>query len=871
MAPSYRLGDAWFVVSCGWWQRVVERGDTPIDSRIRNADIVDAKRSCRCCSRSILQPNLLEDVDYRLVSERVWSALSMEFGYDWSVRREVVTMGRRLGVDVYPSGLEERATGHGHIPNSEAPAAAVQTPPSSPVREEWTAEKLEQWRSELKLEQIVDALDTDSRWYEARIVDITDARVKVHYRGWSVKWDEWLSRTSPRLMPSHSKVSNWRKFQANDEVQVGEARPGKKRMLWRDGRASIKRHSCSMAALEPDSEGSRGDAGASWALPDWEEYSEAASSSFIGDWSDVEADVSLDTASSVASTEHQRVYRIQRARGGFLEEKQRGLRELHSLYTRRRLEESSQGLSSVRSSANWLQPEPCASPRVPEKPLSPVSKQEEKLVENELLAQQSEISAELQAVRRQLRDFQDKWKKTVEAKAGETESSEASTVQSSWSSPIPVKQECKAAQEIAVQTERDDRENAVTQWLLLLTQKLETLTKKYAHEPTQNFQASMAYLTGVSGSNNDAWKLSEESREVNNDSGEADEAPTLSSWHVGRELKAAVPLEVAEQFLELEHAIACVSTAVEQRERRQMTNFDRAIQQVQGFHQERMQRVVDESLEELKLVRGRYKKKESLLEDELRAANKEIEQWKQTAVEAEHRKKLDRESLEFQLSAAKEQHDHICRRYEDGLAQLKTKLEVVRAERKQVVSQHRDTHEVIAQAKEGAVALERQCQALKKQQERAKELHDREDKQGLVETIEKLKTSQQADIKELEARVRGEIEQHEIPEKLVSLEKQHQEAVSAMDRRALPFCSERSKSQNASQNFCLVLETFTNEPISATDEAPPALDSSPFTSIGGAVASHSIATKLHIFLPLALQSTSWQCIISSNTPVIDEP
>ncbi|KAG3117694.1 hypothetical protein PI124_g8596 [Phytophthora idaei] len=595
-----------------------------------------------------------------------------------------------------------------------------------------------------------------------------------------------------------------------------------------------------MAALEPDTEGSRGDAGASWALPDWEEYSEAASSSFIGDWSDVEADVSLDTASSVASTEHQRVYRIQRARGGFLEEKQRGLRELHSLYTRRRLEESSQGLSSVRSSANWLKPAPCVSPRVPEKPLSPVSKQEEKLVENELLAQQSEISAELQAVRRQLRDFQDKWKKTVEAKAGETESSEASTVQSSWSSPIPVKQECKAAQEIAVQTERDERESAVTQWLLLLTQKLETLAKKCAHEPTQNVQASMAYLTGVWGSNSDARKLSEESREVNNDSGEADEAPTLSSWHVGRELKAAVPLEVAEQFLELEHAIACVSTAVEQRERRQMTNFDRAIQQVQGFHQERMQRVVDESLEELKLVRGRYKKKESLLEDELRAANKEIEQWKQTAAEAEHRKKLDRESLEFQLSAAKEQHDHICRRYEDGLAQLKTKLEVVRAERKQVVSQHRDTHEVIAQAKEGAVALERQCQALKKQQERAKELHDREvrllqdtvrqiregkddmeirhakDKQGLVKTIEKLKTSQQADIKEQEARVRGEIEQHEIPEKLVSLEKQHQEAVSAMKsehkRQLAQLAARLDETKQAAPSNVRAIETQTDLP-----------------------------------------------------------
>ncbi|KAG7381624.1 hypothetical protein PHYPSEUDO_005782 [Phytophthora pseudosyringae] len=237
MARNYRVGDVWFVVACGWWQRVVERGGTPADARIRNADIVDAKRSCRCCSRSILQPNLMEDVDYRLVSERVWSALSMEFGYDWAVRREVVAMGRRLGVDVYPAGLEERATGHGHIPNSgSVDAAAAYSPPTSPERDEWTPETLEQWRSELTVEQMVDALDTDSKWYEATIVGITDAQAKVHYRGWSSKWDEWLSRTSPRLMPLHSKVRDWRKFRVNDEVQVGEARPGKKRMLWRDAR-----------------------------------------------------------------------------------------------------------------------------------------------------------------------------------------------------------------------------------------------------------------------------------------------------------------------------------------------------------------------------------------------------------------------------------------------------------------------------------------------------------------------------------------------------------------------------------------------------------------------------------------------------------
>ncbi|OWZ16611.1 Ubiquitin-specific protease [Phytophthora megakarya] len=181
----------------------------------------------------------MEDVDFRLVSERVWSALSMEFGYDWAVCREVVTMGRRLGVDVYPAGLEERATGHGHIPNA---GADTDSDPPSPEKEEWTAEALQKWRTELRLDQQVDALDTDSKWYEATIVELDETRAKVHYRGWSIKWDEWLARTSPRLMPLHSKVRDWRKFRVNDEVQVGQGRPGKKRMMWRNGKvvATVK-------------------------------------------------------------------------------------------------------------------------------------------------------------------------------------------------------------------------------------------------------------------------------------------------------------------------------------------------------------------------------------------------------------------------------------------------------------------------------------------------------------------------------------------------------------------------------------------------------------------------------------------------------
>lgn len=81
---------------------------------------------------------------------------------------------------------------------------------------------------------MLDALDTDKKWYEARVVGAREEQVKVHYRGWSSRWDEWIDRESPRLMPLHSKVRDWRKFQINDSVQIGVPIPGKRHLEWRN-------------------------------------------------------------------------------------------------------------------------------------------------------------------------------------------------------------------------------------------------------------------------------------------------------------------------------------------------------------------------------------------------------------------------------------------------------------------------------------------------------------------------------------------------------------------------------------------------------------------------------------------------------------
>ncbi|OWZ24189.1 Ubiquitin-specific protease [Phytophthora megakarya] len=94
------------------------------------------------------------------------------------------------------------------------------------------------WRFQLHIGQLVDALDTDNRWYESRVVDMDAVYVKVHYRGWTSKWDEWLRRTSVRLAQLHSKVPNWRAFQVNDEILVGSEVPGKRYPEWREARVT---------------------------------------------------------------------------------------------------------------------------------------------------------------------------------------------------------------------------------------------------------------------------------------------------------------------------------------------------------------------------------------------------------------------------------------------------------------------------------------------------------------------------------------------------------------------------------------------------------------------------------------------------------
>ena len=92
-----------------------------------------------------------------------------------------------------------------------------------------TKEAITAWRRELKVGDVIDARDRESRWYDAVIVAVArpvgvavDAAqshglVRVHFRGWSSKWDEWVCRNDKRLQPFQMITREWRSL-----LKVGE-------------------------------------------------------------------------------------------------------------------------------------------------------------------------------------------------------------------------------------------------------------------------------------------------------------------------------------------------------------------------------------------------------------------------------------------------------------------------------------------------------------------------------------------------------------------------------------------------------------------------------------------------------------------------
>ncbi|TMW61549.1 hypothetical protein Poli38472_012740 [Pythium oligandrum] len=372
-----------------------------------------------------------------------------------------------------------------------------------------------------------------------------------------------------------------------------------------------------------------------WRLPNWEEYSESGRSAWT------EGDVSEDSASRVSDEEEDETAWGRRrvaTLGDALamtttvttpRRARLDLKALHQRYAQQRAQ---------------LQEESKASEPV-----------KEVIDTSAIVTQQSLITTQLASVREQLQDFQQKWQLSVETTA--QTSVEASEQPSAAAS----------ARENDVQKDLEAKEDALLQWLHLITQKVDVLASSFHHETTQlPIRYPLQPHVPEAGSDGQA----PQSR-----------APTLSSWHVGASLQDHVSQASAERLLDLERSVACLVTATEQTTQRYVSYFEKIVQQIQELHQQRLRQVVEESLQEMKTQRTRYKKRVEQLETECQEAKKAMDVWRERAATLGNGTAEEKQRLEQLVVTTKEQAEVESSRLRNELATLKEKLDEVTSHR----------------------------------------------------------------------------------------------------------------------------------------------------------------------------------------------
>ncbi|KAJ1444808.1 hypothetical protein M885DRAFT_551946 [Pelagophyceae sp. CCMP2097] len=79
------------------------------------------------------------------------------------------------------------------------------------------------WRAALRVGQVVDARDSEGRWFDAVVVDLDAVKgAKVHFRGWSSKWDAWLGLhlDDAPLAQLFTHTDDWRRLRRGDACEV---------------------------------------------------------------------------------------------------------------------------------------------------------------------------------------------------------------------------------------------------------------------------------------------------------------------------------------------------------------------------------------------------------------------------------------------------------------------------------------------------------------------------------------------------------------------------------------------------------------------------------------------------------------------------
>ena len=85
---------------------------------------------------------------------------------------------------------------------------------------------------DIRVGDVIDAKDSEGRWFDSRIVEVDRDRVKVHYNGWSSRWDSWVDRKDESIQPHLTHTDDWRRLKVGDALEMRG--PGEK-ALWYKG------------------------------------------------------------------------------------------------------------------------------------------------------------------------------------------------------------------------------------------------------------------------------------------------------------------------------------------------------------------------------------------------------------------------------------------------------------------------------------------------------------------------------------------------------------------------------------------------------------------------------------------------------------
>lgn len=270
LATRLAAGDTWYVVDQQWFERFcafhrvdvttfakvsAEAGPPP--TRIENASLLDTNNPGEVVRSAT------EGMDYSFVHSSLWDVVSAQYGFDVAIPRKVVQVGLRKmeRIELFPCFLKV------YYPDAQGEPAKNRVEPVSiytvlkdlsthfcpaetkaegriwrdssswrlvlPSEMEMTLEiadlndnsllfeyqqedgkwplahkeEVKRAWDDFRVDDVIDAKDTEGKWYESRVMDVKETQILVHYNGWSSKWDAWHNKDSPSLAAKNTHTT----------------------------------------------------------------------------------------------------------------------------------------------------------------------------------------------------------------------------------------------------------------------------------------------------------------------------------------------------------------------------------------------------------------------------------------------------------------------------------------------------------------------------------------------------------------------------------------------------------------------------------------------------------------------------------------